>query len=150
MTAREMEIKTMEFVAKKLGIETHTPTQYEYESYDADIIWNGELYLGEIKVRTGITSTQIANFGGAYLEHKKIERIRQYKADNGLPKDTKLLYILHYWDSIVIYKLHTDTHLYNWIGKYLPRTDRNRALEHKFVNMVDKELVIKTIPLKRK
>lgn len=145
-----MEKKTMEFVSKKYSGMTHTPTTYEYECYDEDVTWNGRHLLAEIKVRTGMTSTQINEMGGAYLEHVKCEGIRRYKVENDLPLMTRVLYIMHYWDSIVIYDLHTVTDVYKWEGRWLPKSDNDRTLVHKFVTTLSPELIIKTIPLNRK
>lgn len=139
----EDEQKAIGWYSKKKKEVSITATTEQYECFDNWVMSGNTIFLAEVKVRNEYSSTQIDNYGGAYIEFTKLEGVRRYKERNN--DNSKFLYYNFFSDCLRIYQLNTDPTQYKWEMKWLPKDNYDKTKVWKFVATVTNDQLIETI-----
>lgn len=120
---KESEVLGREIFKQTLSCSSKVNNYYftEDQYCPVDVIWenNDEKYVGEIKYRSGYTSTdKIIQNGGALLEKSKYDELKEYQYNSGYTP----IYITEFSDGVGYIWDLSDMNNITWSDKFLPKT----------------------------
>lgn len=134
-------MKWYELTKELQGVYLTTDVTEKYAPIDNWMISGATECLVEVKVRTQYTSTQINNWGGAYIEFNKLEGIRQHLDEMNIK--LPVYYFNFFQDCLHIYEIDLDPTMYSWSLKKLQKDDFDKGKKvYKFVAPLKKPIEI--------